>query len=126
MSFEKNGDEWKTTEIKYSFVVKGKTVSGKLNDVEEIKAKTGYSYACARTETFESKDVKFEFSHFKLEPSPTSKDGSFDKQIECPDEKPSSMVPVAVGCALAGLGLIVLIVYIVMRRRDKSVPYENV
>ena len=40
-------------------------------------------------------------------------------------KKPSDVIPIAVGCALAGLVLIVLIAYVIGRRKSHS-GYEKV
>jgi lysosomal-associated membrane protein 1/2 len=46
---------------------------------------------------------------------------------ECPgDEETSSVVPIAVGAALAGLVVIVLIAYLIGRRRSRKAGYESV
>lgn len=46
---------------------------------------------------------------------------------ECPaDEETSSVVPIAVGAALAGLVVIVLIAYLIGRRRSRATGYESV
>lgn len=50
----------------------------------------------------------------KTSPPPTS-----------PTPKPNDIVPIAVGCALAGLVLIVLIAYVIGRRKSHS-GYEKV
>ena len=42
-----------------------------------------------------------------------------------PTSKPNNIVPIAVGCALAGLVLIVLIAYVIGRRKSHS-GYEKV
>ena len=42
-----------------------------------------------------------------------------------PTSKPNDIVPIAVGCALAGLVLIVLIAYVIGRRKSHS-GYEKV
>ena len=42
-----------------------------------------------------------------------------------PTNKPSDIIPIAVGCALAGLVLIVLIAYVIGRRKSHS-GYQKV
>ena len=47
--------------------------------------------------------------------------------MECSaDEDTSSVVPIAVGAALAGLVVIVLIAYLIGRRRSRQTGYESV
>jgi lysosomal-associated membrane protein 1/2 len=46
---------------------------------------------------------------------------------ECPaDDESNSVVPIAVGAALAGLVVIVLIAYLIGRRRSRRQGYESV
>ena len=46
---------------------------------------------------------------------------------ECPsDDDSNSIVPIAVGAALAGLVVIVLIAYLIGRRRSRRQGYESV
>ena len=46
---------------------------------------------------------------------------------ECPaDDKTNSVVPIAVGAALAGLVIIVLIAYLIGRKRSRQSGYEQV
>ena len=42
------------------------------------------------------------------------------------DAKSSSIVPIAVGCALAGLIIIVLIAYLIGRRKNDGRGYQQV
>lgn len=83
--------------------------------------------------------VDSSFSHLKLEPFANSTNGSFGNgsHTDCQEDKttpktpttaPSKnndIVPIAVGCALAGLVLIVLIAYVIGRRKSHS-GYEKV
>mmetsp|Transcript_36836 Transcript_36836/g.58410 ORF Transcript_36836/g.58410 Transcript_36836/m.58410 type:complete len:366 (-) Transcript_36836:2174-3271(-) len=84
--------------------------------------------------------VDSSFSHLKLEPFTNSTVNSFGNgsYTECPQDRPKSspspsptssknndIVPIAVGCALAGLVLIVLIAYVIGRRKSHS-GYEKV
>lgn len=84
--------------------------------------------------------VDSSFSDLKLEPFANSTDGSFGNgtYTDCPEDKPTTspspsptssknndIVPIAVGCALAGLVLIVLIAYVIGRRKSHS-GYEKV
>ena len=47
--------------------------------------------------------------------------------VECPaDTNTNSLVPIAVGAALAGLVVIVLIAYLIGRKRSRQSGYEQV
>jgi len=123
------GGTWHTTSLDYKFTVNKKVLSGSLNVTDDLllSGATGHSYACKRNEEFADKDARIDMDNVKLQPLPSAKSaGAFDKADICPDDKPSNAIPVAVGCSLAAIVLIVLVVYIVMRKRDKSVPYQQV
>lgn len=52
---------------------------------------------------------------------------SFPGITECPaDDNTNSVVPIAVGAALAALVVIVLIAYLIGRRRSRQSGYEQV
>jgi lysosomal-associated membrane protein 1/2 len=46
--------------------------------------------------------------------------------IDCPADDASDTVPIAVGAALAGLVVIVLIAYLIGRRRSRARGYQSV
>jgi lysosomal-associated membrane protein 1/2 len=58
----------------------------------------------------------------KVKASPKS---GFADEIHCDADKIADIVPIAVGCALAGLIIIVLIAYVIGRRR-RSASYQSV
>lgn len=83
-------------------------------------------------------EVNATFTDFRVQPfAHASKEDDFNKDVtECgqdsstttartPTSKPSDVIPIAVGCALAGLVLIVLIAYVIGRRKSHS-GYEKV
>jgi len=46
--------------------------------------------------------------------------------IDCPADDSSDVVPIAVGAALAGLVVIVLLAYLIGRRRARARGYQSV
>jgi lysosomal-associated membrane protein 1/2 len=56
----------------------------------------------------------------------SSRSGKFDSEINCKTTEINDVVPIAVGAALAGLVIIVLIAYFVGRRRSRRLAYQSV
>jgi len=68
--------------------------------------------------------TNLKYKAFNTNMKPGFSDGTV---TECPaDEDTSSIVPIAVGAALAGLVIIVLIAYLIGRRRARQTGYESV
>lgn len=63
--------------------------------------------------------------HFYLGVTECPQDSTTPTTARTPTKKPSDVIPIAVGCALAGLVLIVLIAYVIGRRKSHS-GYEKV
>ncbi|XP_015759386.1 PREDICTED: lysosome-associated membrane glycoprotein 1-like isoform X2 [Acropora digitifera] len=107
----------------------------------------GGNYLCndAAAFAFNNTETHFEvnaiFTDFRVQPFANAlKEDDFNKNVtaECKQDspttsttrtpttnKPSDVIPIAVGCALAGLVLIVLIAYVIGRRKSHS-GYEKV
>ncbi|XP_029185198.2 uncharacterized protein YBL113C-like isoform X2 [Acropora millepora] len=94
------------------------------------------AFAFNNTETYF--EVNATLMDFRVQPfANASMEDDFNKDVtECkqdspittartPTTKPSDVIPIAVGCALAGLVLIVLIAYVIGRRKSHS-GYEKV
>ncbi|KAK7484736.1 hypothetical protein BaRGS_00024021, partial [Batillaria attramentaria] len=92
--------------------------------------KTGGSYRCdTNLPQSLSNGVVFETRDLQYKAFNTDNDTTFssDNVSECPgDDESNSIVPIAVGAALAGLVVIVLIAYLIGRRRSKRQGYESV
>ncbi|XP_020896464.1 lysosome-associated membrane glycoprotein 1 [Exaiptasia diaphana] len=94
----------------------------------------GY-YMCAANRTYPSMHGQLFFKYVKLQPfgvKPSNTSEFCGKEFNCetaptpaPKSKDNNIVPIAVGCALAGLVLIVLIAYIIGRRKSQR-GYEKV
>ncbi|XP_013771702.1 lysosome-associated membrane glycoprotein 1-like [Limulus polyphemus] len=72
-------------------------------------------------------NVTMEVSNVEIEAFRTDNSTDFKNTVwECAaDDKVSDIVPIAVGCALAGLVIIVLIAYLVGRRRSRKKEYQS-
>jgi len=98
-------------------------------DLKMYHATKGHSYQCDREEDVSlENDVVVSFANLQMQPLKLN-GGKFNDADVCPkktdDNSTSSIVPIAVGCALAGLIVIVLIAYLVGRRRGNR-GYQQV
>jgi len=90
----------------------------------------GDYYMCNNNKTLidNQNGITLSATNLKYKAFNKDSDVSFDKSAtECPeDEDTSSVVPIAVGAALAGLVVLVLIAYLIGRRRSRATGYESV
>jgi len=138
--------EWQVSKLTLTATTKGnpdfkngteKPITVATNNMTELgglKAGMEGYYMCAVNETYPFKTGGSMFlKYVKLQPfGVNNKTEMFGKEFNCvaskPTPKPNSdnnIVPIAVGCALAGLVLIVLIAYIIGRRKSQR-GYEKV
>jgi len=88
----------------------------------------GYYLCNSNTSFADEQNVKLTTSDVRYKAFNTDAAPKFEGNVaECPaDEETSSVVPIAVGAALAGLVVIVLIAYLIGRRRSRKTGYESV
>lgn len=98
------------------------------SDTKLFETSTGKSYLCkTETEVALSAGSKMELKDLQVEAFRTKEESGFSEATECTtDGDVSDIVPIAVGCALAGLVVIVLIAYLVGRRHKRQKGYESV
>ncbi|XP_046444416.1 lysosome-associated membrane glycoprotein 1-like [Daphnia pulex] len=93
------------------------------------------SYRCNSEETFElnlieeiDKVAIIHFAHMQTEAFRTQNDDKFHSAVDCAADKviTSDIVPIAVGCALAALVVVVLVAYLIGRRRARQRGYQSV
>lgn len=67
-------------------------------------------------------------AHLQMEAFRTSANDKFSSAVDCPADKvvTSDIVPIAVGCALAALVVVVLVAYLIGRRRARQRGYQSV
>lgn len=89
-----------------------------------------HSYHCNRaqylnlTETVSNKTIAYlTVSHVQLEAFNHRKEDTFSTAKDCDAPDTPDIVPIAVGCALAALVVVVLIAYLVGRRRNQINGY---
>jgi len=110
--------------------LKGNATIVLYNNKTEFSTPLHKSYHCAKEQTFDlmkSGNNKtcgaVTLSDVQLEAFREKKDDVFDTAEDCEKSSSSDIVPIAVGCALVGLVAIVLIAYLVGRRRSQTRGY---
>ncbi|XP_072180386.1 lysosome-associated membrane glycoprotein 1-like [Diadema setosum] len=105
---------------------KGQNMTVTFKDTH-IEAERNTSYQCIAEQKYTAGPVEFVFSDAKMQPFAEYSDGKMGSPSPCPaDTKFNNIVPIAVGCALAGLVIIVLIAYLIGRQRSSKTGYESV
>ncbi|KAJ8680974.1 hypothetical protein QAD02_016761 [Eretmocerus hayati] len=109
------------------------TVLNLVHKEEHFNTTINKSYKCLRLQTFnlttEAADPQVPVSHLKVsdlrfEAFKKSKSTDFSDAEDCAFDTPD-IVPIAVGCVLAGLVVIVLVVYLISRRRSQARGYVS-
>lgn len=112
----------------------GKNLKANKNGLTLFKVASDHSYLCRaeQSASLDSQaepisDVQIKFTDSKVEAYiEKKKGGKFDSEIDCKSADISDVVPIAVGAALAGLVVIVLIAYFIGRRRSRRLAYQSV
>ncbi|XP_053163136.1 lysosome-associated membrane glycoprotein 1 [Hemicordylus capensis] len=90
------------------------------NNLNALKASLGKSYKCVAEESIRVADNAF-VNTFNIQVQAFKIDqGNFGAAEECPLDENNMLIPIVVGAALAGLVLIVLIAYLIGRKRSHA------
>eukprot|EP00088_Acartia_fossae_P009629 TRINITY_DN1469_c0_g1_i1.p1 TRINITY_DN1469_c0_g1~~TRINITY_DN1469_c0_g1_i1.p1 ORF type:complete len:275 (+),score=64.16 TRINITY_DN1469_c0_g1_i1:42-866(+) len=93
------------------------SMHSELHDTSEAQGASGEMLPNV---TFTATNVKLNaFRPINITP------GDFQTFLDC-SARPSDVVPIIVGCALAGTVLLVLVAYLVGRRRNRAAGYQSV
>lgn len=99
-------------------------------NVSMFAVSSGFYYLCNSESKADLQDGNsINFKHVKVEAFVSKTDTKFSsnaKQCDQDMNDVNNIVPIAVGCALAGLVVIVLIAYLVGRRQKRQRGYESV
>ncbi|XP_017095840.1 lysosome-associated membrane glycoprotein 1 [Drosophila bipectinata] len=142
LQFTKRNDSVVMSQILIHFTVpvddypdakEGQTIQLFHNSTGEFKTPENMSYHCTRaqklnmTETVDSqKEIGWiRVSQVQVEAFLSEKANGFSTVHDCDSSETSDVVPIAVGIALAGLILVVLISYLCARRRSTSRGYMS-
>jgi len=86
----------------------------------------GHSYKCKNTAYANVTNWQLTLSDVKLQPFNMTSDGIYGTIEDCSeDTKDDWLVPVIVGSVLGGLVIVVVIAYIIGRRKNNSGSYDN-
>ncbi|CAG2106790.1 unnamed protein product [Medioppia subpectinata] len=113
----------------YNTTVKASNPTSDLFSVASV-----HSYTCSAAQSVQLShstsgiiDIQIDFLKSKVEAYiEDAKKGEWDSEIDCKSSEISDVVPIAVGAALAGLVVIVLIAYFIGRRRSRRLAYQSV
>ncbi|XP_028847673.1 lysosome-associated membrane glycoprotein 1b [Denticeps clupeoides] len=90
------------------------------NSLDYIRGTLGYSYMC-REEQILSVTSVFSLNTFQLQVQPFAISGDqFAAAEECQLDQDDLLIPIIVGAALAGLVLVVLVAYLIGRKRSHA------
>lgn len=99
----------------------------KFENQSLFSVKGDQSYKCKDDEGHGPDDAAVKFGDVQVDAFRTATDAKFRKAFECAaDEQVNDLVPIAVGCALLALVVIVLIAYFIGRRRSRRLAYQSV
>lgn len=106
----------------------GQTKHESADNLTLFKVSLGKSYLCKAGDKINfGKSTIASLTMVQVEAFKNSTSGDFSSSEECTsDEKINDIVPIAVGCALALLVIIVLIAYLVGRQRTRQSGYQSV
>ncbi|XP_062865480.1 lysosome-associated membrane glycoprotein 1a [Trichomycterus rosablanca] len=86
----------------------------------EMPGTLGHSYMCSPEQTVSVVDT-FSLNTFQVQVQPFGvQNNKFGSAEECPMQKDNMLVPIIVGACLAGLVLIVLVAYLIGRKRSRA------
>jgi lysosomal-associated membrane protein 1/2 len=109
-----------------------KYLTAEATNLDLFKVKSEHSYLCSAGKSANLlgdylNGVQIQFTDSQVEAYiKDSQKGKFDIVMDCKSADISDVVPIAVGAALAGLVIIVLIAYFVGRRRSRRLAYQSV
>lgn len=97
------------------------------SDARIFTVKAGNSYMCKSLVDLKLGNVTMEIQDMHIQAFGVQGSSDYGAVEECEaDDKVSDAVPIAVGCALAALIIIVLIAYLVGRRQSRQKGYQSV
>jgi len=133
LSFSEDDDKaWDLSNLTLTYgKEKAKTTVKKNADdntgILHVHASGGNAYKCFAKQTLALGDqVTATIVDLRVQPFMTGKENDFGKAEICEEDKePDNVVPIAVGAALAALVVVVLVMYLIGRRRHQR-GYQTV
>ena len=93
---------------------------------DSFEIPSNFSYHCNREQTLNATDGFLIVSKVQFEAFRTGNDQKFSAAKDCDSNITPDIVPIAVGLSLIALIVVVLIAYIVGRRRQQARGYLNI
>ncbi|EFA03669.2 uncharacterized protein LOC661589 [Tribolium castaneum] len=136
-SFKKSNDS-KKYDLQSVIVMLNVTIPGLNNTIyvlahakDEFSTPVSNSYKCAKEQALNLTSVpngkdfggELRISQLQVQAFKNSTSTKFDEALDCQGSETPDVVPIAVGCALAALVIIVLIAYLIGRRRSQARGY---
>ncbi|KAG8176492.1 hypothetical protein JTE90_024921 [Oedothorax gibbosus] len=117
LTFEFEKDATSTYVRNVSFIYSSFRPDVFYNDTKLFLVKNGNSYLCKTTDFIHLGNATMYIYTIQLQAFATADETGFGKIEECElDDLVNDIIPIAVACALAGLTILVLIVYLIMRK----------
>lgn len=113
------------------FLLVEKSGTYDIKDLHQDEIHLGKSYKCFAQRTLKNNDAKDGAQQLKIASSQVeafrnTTNHNFSPSEECSLDGVTDIVPIAVGATLAGLVVIVLIAYLIGRRRSRARGYQSV
>jgi len=125
LTFGKKGSNFLLKDVSVS--LPGQDVSGKLENVTLYETPLNRTYKCVSESPVKlSNQVELKVASMRVEPFRSSPFTGYSKEYECSSDDVSTVVPFAVGISLALLVVIVLVAYLIGRRRSRARGYQSV
>jgi len=97
------------------------------NQAKHFTVDAGHSYKCTAVDKIVLGNVTMDASDVHIQAFGAEGNTNFSQAESCDaDDRVSDAVPIAVGCALAALIIVVLIAYLVGRRNSRQKGYQSV
>jgi len=97
-----------------------------VSDLKSYKCDSQIRATLGNDTNFELYDTEVDFIKAQVQAWVPAKAKDFSSEFNCKTTEVSDVVPIAVGAALAGLVVIVLIAYFIGRRRSRRLAYQSV
>ncbi|XP_048192959.1 lysosome-associated membrane glycoprotein 2 isoform X2 [Perognathus longimembris pacificus] len=114
----KNGNRFYLKEVNASILTNGSVFSVTNNNLSYWDAPLGSSYMCNK-EQIVSVSEKFQINTFNLRVQPFNvKEGKYSTAQECSLDDDTILIPIIVGAGLSGLIIVIVIAYLIGRRKS--------
>jgi lysosomal-associated membrane protein 1/2 len=110
----------------WSLILANQTVVIAYNNQNDYNKPDGYAYHCNREQTLNATNGAITVGKVQYEAFKNDNSKKFSNAKDCDSNVSPDIVPIAVGISLIALIVVVLIAYIVGRRRQQARGYLNI